>query len=371
MVTNIEGVVVEECVIGRRSTAFASAAVRAAVGCRASPITGKPRPGIDEAVRAGVGLFIALVIGVPLFWPAMLTYTFLAGEPATAQVAECHHEGSGRARKLVCTGTWRTAGGDVGAGEIYGLDEEDAGHRVAVRIGPMGPYANGFLGSLQHFILLAFLVVVAPIVWRYVGRSSRGRAKLARQLLAEPPGDATVLVLTRSGITRPDGTPYASWRKSAAPPGHRPLELPGRRARQYERSTAEWLGGLATDRATFLYVDGPAGEPLFLLEVRTFRSDQPEAVLLDLGGAARALIRDISPFPPHCEMLRPDGTRLATAEAARGIKVGSWAIRDEHEREMAIVVAGFRRLAVCIQNAAPSEFRDLSLAFAISRIYAN
>lgn len=315
-------------------------------------------------------LFLTLFVAGLLFWPVTLTYTFLAGERADARVAECHHEGSGRARKLVCTGTWRTAGGGVGAGEIYGLDEKDAGRAVEVRIGPLGPYGHGFLGSLKHFVFLAAFVLIAPFVWAYLLRGNRGRARLAGRLRTEAPGDATVLMVTRRGITGRDGAPYASWQPVAAPPGHRPLELPGRRARRHERSTLEVLGGLGKDKATFLGVGGPAGEPLFLLEVRTFRAHHSESVLLDPSGAARALIRDISPLPPHSEMLDPDGRPLATAAAAPGIRIGCWAIRDKRGREMAMLVAGFRRLTVSIQNAAPPELRDLCLAFAISRMYA-
>ncbi|MFD0853813.1 hypothetical protein ACFQ07_16360, partial [Actinomadura adrarensis] len=66
--------------------------------------------------------------------PAVLTYTFLAGERGTAQVSECRRVSSGSIVQLNCTGTWRTEGGETGSGKIYGLGSGDAGETVRVRI---------------------------------------------------------------------------------------------------------------------------------------------------------------------------------------------------------------------------------------------
>ncbi|MFS2295512.1 MAG: hypothetical protein FWJ90_22910, partial [Actinomadura sp.] len=114
-------------------------------------------------IRVVALAYLVAAVGGMLFWPSVLTYTFLYGEKATASVERCKRKPSDgmRVAGLNCTGTWRTESGGTGAGNIYGLDEEDAGTDVAVRIGPMGPYAGGFGGNWPLY-LTAVPLLIAP-----------------------------------------------------------------------------------------------------------------------------------------------------------------------------------------------------------------
>jgi hypothetical protein len=116
------------------------------------------------------------VMGLVLFWAVVITYTLFLGEKATARVETCYETGSGRNSELTCTGSWTTADSQTHSGEIYGLEEQDAGRVVMVRLGPMGPYAQWNPSYIGYYLMLVPVILVsfATIrVRRYLCLSSR------------------------------------------------------------------------------------------------------------------------------------------------------------------------------------------------------
>lgn len=314
-------------------------------------------------VLAVAVVFLLAFIGGLLFWPVVLTYTFTLGERATAQVAECHYVSKGKSRDLVCTGTWRTDGGRTGSGEIYGLLPGDAGRRVSVRIGPMGPYHGGFGRSWPLYTTLLPLLLAPPTIFVLARRQRRVGGTMFRELLAGPADEATVLVVTRKGAAWPDGRRYATVRATAPPPGHVPVQVPGRKRRGTERSTFEVAAGIGGNARRFAAVDTPAGEPLFLLEYRSDQEYQPEAILLGLDGTARAVIRLLAVLPARYQFLDPEGGPLGSVKTIPGAKWGAYVVRDQSGREIARVAQRFWRIAVRIEPTASPAHRDLALAF--------
>ena len=212
-----------------------------------------------------------------LFWPVVMTYTLVYGEKATASVEHCER-GAPTAkggRQLTCTGTWRTEGGGSGEGEIYGLGDEDAGKDVAVRIGPMGPYAGGFLRN-GHLFLTAGPLLLMPVVmfWALRVTLASGR-RLAKSLLADPAA-GTVLIVSGDKVFHADGLPHATLGPPGPPPpGHRPVEVPGRRRRSFERSGFDKAAGINRDATEFRALTGPRGHTLAVVEYRSAEDLEP------------------------------------------------------------------------------------------------
>ncbi len=225
---------------------------------------------------------------VVLSLPAVLTYTFLAGERGTAQVSECRRVSSGRIVQLNCTGTWRTDGGDTGSGKVYGLSREDVGRTVEVRIGPLGPYAHGFAGSWHVYAYSPFIFIMFGVL--LAGR--RKAVRRAAPLLAGPASHGDLLIVTGTGARTPDKHQYASVVSVPRPP----VPLPaGMKASHWE-------------------VRGHGGQPMFRVEKCDGKKVPPEFALLDLSGAPRVIVRNAGTSPASYAILYPDGTPAGRIE---------------------------------------------------------
>ncbi|MBE1534042.1 hypothetical protein [Actinomadura algeriensis] len=310
-----------------------------------------------------ITLLVVLTVA-PWVWPAVLTYTFARGEKATATVAECVTT-TGRGSSTTCRGTWRTGGGARGAGEIYGLDPGTPdGTAVRVRIGPAGPYANGWSSRTLPALIPALIVTVAMIVAvplivrmrRTIGR--RGR-RLAESLLA----GSDALVVSRDAVRRPDGTPYASLRAaSGPPPGHRRLDLPGRPGRTHPPMPGTVPDGPA---AEFETLRDPAGRTLLICEHRGDARFEPEIVLLAPDGTPRLLVRRESPHPLAYRLLDPSGAELGSAGTATGI--GTLAVRDAAGTRVAAAGLRGRDWVLRAEADAPAPLRDAALALVLAQ----
>ncbi|MFG2085693.1 MULTISPECIES: hypothetical protein [unclassified Spirillospora] len=313
-----------------------------------------------------IGL-IAIAICAWAFYPAVLAYTFAEGERATATVAECV-AGSGRGGRATCHGTWRTEDGEHGEGEIYGLDYEQTHGRdddaVPVRIGPLGPYANGWGGSWDYFLSLVPVLFFAFLfVWirrRFILPARR----LAESLLAAS-GDVLV-ISEREGVRRPDGSPYATVTTSLEPPpGHRRLELPGRPASTRDQPTL----GSRDSLHRFQSVVDAAGRPLMHLEHRSDRGLHPEHVLLDPSGAPRLLIRpDTERGPFFHLLLDPAGAGLGTSGPAENRNMTTLEVRDAGDRPAATAAKLRRRRVLRMEDGVPPLLRDAAIALVLIQL---
>lgn len=276
-----------------------------------------------------------------LFWPAVLTYTFMAGERATAQVAECHR-GSGRS-PLMCTGTWRTAGGDAGSGEIYGLSRSDAGRTVEVRVGPMGPYLPGLGAAALPVSLSAFWLASFGALTVMQVRA----AKRARRLLAEPGPPGNVLIVTGKGARTPDGRPSASVvtlpRPAPAAPGV---------------------------KATYWEVRDPAGQPLFRVETRRAGKAAPELVVWDPSGVSGHIIRRAGDNSPGgYALLALDGAWVGSVVPAPGTKRGAYEFRDDRGVMAARSISRMPEWVLRLEPAGSPLLTRLALAFTIGQLH--
>ncbi|QFG21720.1 hypothetical protein [Actinomadura sp. WMMB 499] len=294
-------------------------------------------------MRSGLlraALALALVGG--LFWPAVLTYTFLAGERATAQVAECHRTTSGRASQLNCTGTWRTDGGDVGSGGLNGLRRTDAGTSVEVRVGPLGPYGRGFAGSWHVFTVSLFW----SLSFGGLVLSQHRARRRAAPLLAAPAALGDLLIVTGKGARTPDGRRHATVSPVPSPP------MP----RKARAKTSHWE------------VRGSAGQPLFRVDQRGGKSSGTEMVVRDPSGAPRHIIRMVGTGPgSHYALLHADGTFLGRIDTFAGAKWGAYEIRDDRGTVWARTVLRMPEWVLRMEPGAPHPFPYLALAFTIGQ----
>lgn len=310
--------------------------------------------------------FLALVIVALALPPLVFGYTFLAGDRATAQVTGCHRRPKSG---LDCSGHWQDTRGRRGSGHISGVGGSDVGHSVAVRIGPLGPYAGGPARSWPMFLTAVPLLTAPPIVVTMMRRLRGPGRAIARRLLAEPPGDATLLsvpvtwVRGAAGVTATDGTPLMSLAATGAPPGFRPAELPGRLPRQSAKSAFSAAAGLARSVTTFAAASDPGGAPLFAIERRGLGAYEPETWLLDTGGIPQAVVRRVAWFPPAFELLGAGGDRLGTIRTAEGARSGAFVARDPDGRQVAVMAAYDRRWVLRVERDTPPRLRDLTLTF--------
>jgi hypothetical protein len=317
-------------------------------------------------VRLVALAFLAAFLGGLLFWPVVLTCTFVWGEKATAHVAECHVKHNTKGSETICTGLWTTSHGFRGAGKIYGLNEDQAGHDVSVRIGPMGPYAGGFGHSWVLFLSLAPIIGSPPFIVVMNRRMTGPSKALAKKLLATP-GDGLLLIVNRGQATTVDERPYATFRKADPPPGYQPLKLPPGTRRQLQRSTFEAAAGIGSPAARLSGMYGPGGEPLFLYEQRSQPDYEPDALLLDPGGTTLAVIRQIAMYPAACNALNPDGSPLAYISTPRGIKSMAFEFKDLQGRVFAVFAAnGLRTWVLHVHPWAPPLLRNLCLGFSLA-----
>jgi hypothetical protein len=302
--------------------------------------------------------FLVLLVGGLLLLPAVLTYTFVAGDTATARVTACR-----QTKRLSCSGRWQDADGRTRSGHISGVDRDDVGRSVEVRIGPLGPYAGGFGRSWGAFTtLLPFLV--GPPIWVVLARRllNPGRA-VARRLLATAPQDGPLLSVTADEATWTDGRPYASLRDTDAPMGHLPMELPGRQPRQSPGTVFTAAAGLHRTAAEYALASGPAAEPLFVIERRSFADFEPETWLLDFGGTTLAVVRRTQRYPTAFELLDRDGNRFGTMRLPDGVRSGAYEARGADGGRAAVMAAYGRRWVLRVEPGATPVFRDLMLAF--------
>lgn len=323
-------------------------------------------------IRAVALSLLAATVVAMLFWPVVLTYTFVYGEKATASVEQCTRtQARGKGGSLLtCTGTWRTESGGTGAGEVYGLDEEDAGTDVAVRIGPMGPYAGGF-GRNWFLYLTAVPLLFAPLVglWALRVTLAPGR-RLAESLLSDPAG-GTVLIVSGDKVFHPDGLPHATLGPPGPPPpGHRPVDVPGRRRRHFERSGFDLATGINRDATEFRALTGPRGHTLAVVEYRSTAGLEPEDVLLDPSGTPLALIRRLAPVPRSYEVLDPGGRLIGSAENVGGKFSSSLRVTDAQGATAATIAHTGRRCVVRVERAAPPLFRDVAIVMAFATFRA-
>ncbi|GGV14428.1 hypothetical protein GCM10010182_38810 [Actinomadura cremea] len=290
-------------------------------------------------------------------YPAILAYTFAAGEKATAGVESCSLGGSthGRRGSGSCHGTWRTEGGGTGRGEIYNLDVREApGDTVQVRIGPLGPYAGGWgrawVGPVVSggYVLLALIAYLAMLRWKKVFH----RLKLAESIAAEPGG----LIVTEAGVRGPDGTPHVLLRRlPGPPPGHERLDLPGRTERHDE------LAG--PGRTVFQSVLDADERPLMILEHRSDRKLNPETVLLDPSGAPTMLVRRVG--DREFRLLDPAGAELGSARPPGRARVPTLEVRDAEGKRVAVTVGKRNEWLLRTEVDAPPPLRDAALVLSL------
>ncbi|RSN67407.1 hypothetical protein [Actinomadura sp. WAC 06369] len=316
-------------------------------------------------VRLTATAVLAALVVVPLIWPAVLAYTLHFGERGTATVAECTSF-KGRNSATTCRGTWRTEGGRTGRGEIYGLGPRTpAGRTVPVRIGPAGPYANGWSSRTLPTALAPIAFVTAPAVLAVplIVRMRRAVHRRGRRLAAELLAGPGALVVSRDAVRRPDGSPYATLRPVPAPvPGHRRLDLPGRPRRPHPPAPGTAPGRPA---AEFASLDDPAGRTLLYCEHRTDTEFEPEIVLLDPSGAPRLLVRRESPHPLAYRLLDPSGADLGSARTATGI--GTLAVRDAAGTRVAAAGLRGRDWVLRADATAPEALRDAALVLVLAQ----
>ncbi|TDC55962.1 hypothetical protein E1281_09680 [Actinomadura sp. KC345] len=304
------------------------------------------------------------------FYPAVLAYTFTSGERATASVAECTGGGGGpRPTTATCHGIWVTEDGERGDGEIYGLDYDQTvlgrnDEAVPVRVGPLGPYANGWGGSWPYFLTL-----VPQLIFTFLFFWIRHRFILPGRRLAESLLDASgdVLVISeRDGVRRPDDSPYATVGTSLEPPpGHRSLDLPGRAPYTRDQTT---LG--SRDRLyRFQAVTDTAGAPLMHVEHRSDRGLRPEHVLLDPSGVPKLLIRpDTERGPFAYRLLDPAGAVVGSAGPAEGRNMTTQEVRDGDGTLVATSAKLRRRRVLRVEQGAPPLLRDASIALVLVKL---
>ncbi|MFD0901323.1 hypothetical protein [Actinomadura sediminis] len=304
-----------------------------------------------------LALLVVLLVA-PMVWPGVLAYTFVFGEKATATVTECERTRTGTGIET-CRGFWRTDGGKRGAGEIYGIHPHQEGGTLRVRIGPAGPYANGWARGWP-FLLWTVPVPLGVLGYlRFHRRIVRRGRGLAASLLAEP----GALVVSRAAVRRADGSPYASVRAATPPPGAQRLDLPGRPRRTHR---PPWDSG---DREDVLVeaVDDAAGRPLMLLEHRTGSPFEAETVVLDPSGAPRLILRRESPHPLAYRLLDPSGGDLGSARTATGI--GTLAVRDVPGNRFAAAGLRGRDWVLRADETAPPLLRDAALALVLAQFH--
>jgi hypothetical protein len=120
-------------------------------------------------VRIALVALFLIFLSIPFLLPLGYAYAMWLGEPAVATVAECRPTGSSEQ----CRGTWVGSDGRRHSGRIEGAYSSDIGHRIKIRIGPLGGWHIGPVGGgvqkesiSGKIVSLAMLLgfgVVAPV----------------------------------------------------------------------------------------------------------------------------------------------------------------------------------------------------------------
>lgn len=310
-----------------------------------------------------IAFLVAFAVGLG-FLPMMFVLTFVTGGTATARVTACRH-----GRHLDCSGRWQDAQGRRGEGHISGVGDGDVGRNVKVRIGPLGPYAGGPARSWPMLLTAIPFLLGPPFVVVALRRALTPGRTVARRLLAEAPGDATLLSVPHTwadggvGVTDPDGRPWLSFATIDAPAGYQPADLPGRRPRLRQRSVFDAAAGIARSSSGFAAATDPGGSPMFAIEDRSFAEYEPETWLLDVGRMPQAVIRRLDVLPRRFELLRADGVALGVISTYEGLRSGAYVTLDAEGRRVASMAAHGRRWVVRVEHGTPPLLRDLTLVF--------
>ena len=213
-------------------------------------------------------------------------------------------------------------------------------------------------------------MLAPPFVFVTMRRFLAPGRSAARRLLAEPPGDATLLLVPQTwadgaiGVTDPDGTPRLSFAKTdAVPPGFQPAELPGRRPRMRPQSALRAAAGLSREATSYAVASDPGGSPMFVVERRGFADHEPETWLLDTGWTPQAVVRRVESMPPRFELLCADGTPLGTLGVPVGVRSGAFLTHDTEGRQHAVMATYGRKWVVRVEPGTPPLLRDVTLAF--------
>ncbi|WP_026400555.1 hypothetical protein [Actinomadura rifamycini] len=308
---------------------------------------------------------LVAVFAVWGFWPAVYAYTFAYGERASATVERCERHGSGRFTGVTCHGTWRTGDGERGAGQIYGLSGEQREETVPVRIGPMGPYANGWDRAWPLPVVTGALTLIPITVFAWVRRRYVLPARKLSEALQAAPGDIFV-ISSRDGVRRPDGSSYAVpvGIGPEPPPGHRYLELPGRP--RTDRAQPALASRESLHR--FETIADTAGRPLMHVEHRSDRGLHPEHVLLAPSGAPSILVRT-DPGRAHAyRLLDGAGTVIAFAGPVEGRNVLTLGLSDAAGRPVATAAKKRGRWVLRVEPETSPLWRDAAIALVLIRM---
>ncbi|MBO2457203.1 hypothetical protein [Actinomadura violacea] len=127
------------------------------------------------------GLALLLVTLIVNWLAFVVVQTETSGTVAIAHVHDCN---SGRGG--MCSGTWTDEGGRAGSGEILGAGHSMIGQDARVRLGALGPIAQGAWEMPAGLVSLAVVADAALIVlaWRLrhrrAGRALTPRTRVVR-----------------------------------------------------------------------------------------------------------------------------------------------------------------------------------------------
>ncbi|MFS2292684.1 MAG: hypothetical protein FWJ90_08250, partial [Actinomadura sp.] len=225
----------------------------------------------------------------------------------------------------------------------------------------------GGSGGNWPLSLTAVPLLIAPFFgfWALRAALVPGR-RIAHSLLSTPAG-GTNLIVSGDKVFHADGLPHATLGPPGPPPpGHRPVEVPGRRRRHFERSDFDRAAGRNRDATEFRALTGPRGHTLAIVEHRSTADLEPEDVLLDPSGTPLALIRRLAPVPRSYEILDPGGTLIGSAENLGGKRSSSLRVTDARGAVCAFIAHTGRRCVVSVEKAAPPPFRDVAIVMAFA-----
>ncbi|MFB4315013.1 hypothetical protein [Actinomadura sp. 21ATH] len=294
-----------------------------------------------------------LVIIAVNAWPFYETYTFVKDDRATAHIESC----SFGTRSRSCRVVWRTPDGRTGTGEV----SESGGGPFAVRITPLGgvrmvgeyTFAMAYIAPLATFSAAGGLALL-------IGRAGRRARRHAAELLES--GRGTILRVQDGRVTTGDGEQVMRSAWTDAPAGHRPADLPARRALKEDARPAK----APEAGREFMTVTGTTGAPLFVVLLRGGDGGAPDLCLLDPGGTVRAALQRPFGDLPGGDVVGADG-RPAGSLAAATVTFWDYTIRNERgERAGALVRQANRDWVLQLDDGAPDVLLHIGLAAALN-----
>ncbi|WP_067474456.1 hypothetical protein [Actinomadura hibisca] len=296
----------------------------------------------------------ALVVVAACAWPFYETSTYVKDDRAVARV-----EGCSKGRSRSCQVTWRTEDGRSGTAS---LPKGSPGEEVEVRLTPRG----GVRLVGDHFFLVSFVFPVATLAaiggiavgMRRIGGRAR---RLAEQLLAAEGG--TTLRIQGDVVTRKDGRPVLRSGWSERPSGHRPAELPERRALKED---ARPTRAPRADRE-FMTVADSAGTPVFVVRRRGGDGRAADLCLLAPDGSARAVLHRPSGDLPGGDVVDATGRPAGALVAESLSSFWAFGIRNEHGKRVgALARRGRRDWVLHLEDGSPEILHHVGLAAALN-----